>query len=129
MTTNNAQIFLKNFSNFEISKYIDPDSLRSIMVPLNNEKTDFSIANGGELFPIIMNAVPEDTSFKINASALKRDNNTVFLALSSAGTNLGSVIFSNGNLTTNYTQVFVSKQLALSGNIGEFIDMSLKFQK
>ncbi|MGK0468868.1 hypothetical protein [Clostridium sp.] len=129
MTTNNVQIFLKDFGNFEITKYFDPESLSDLSAPQSSTKAEFFITNGDRLAVCKLPSVVEDTTFTLNASFLKEDNQRVYDAFIEQGTNLGRVSFSNGNVSRDYSQLWVSKGIDLKGNKAKFSDVSVKFQK
>ena len=127
MPNNNAQIFLKNFGNFEITKYFDPEALKTLVIPSSSDAADFKITNGGELKTCVIPAVPEDTTLKLNGSSLKRDNARLYNALIVKGSELGQATFSSGNETTIFSSTVVSNELKLMGNPSEFSDVAVKF--
>jgi hypothetical protein len=129
MATNNVQIFLKNFGNFEITKYFDPEALKTLAVNPNGDVADFKITNNNELQTCIIPGVVEDTVLKVNASLIKRDNKRIYDALQIVGSELGEVLWSTGNETTTFSKCVVSVKMNLMGNPSEFADVSVKFHK
>jgi hypothetical protein len=129
MATNNVQIFFKNFGNFEITKYFDPESLKTLAVNPNGDVADFKITNNNELQTCIIPGVVEDTVLKVNASLIKRDNKRIYDALQIVGSELGEVLWSTGNETTTFSKCVVSVKMNLMGNPSEFADVSVKFHK
>ncbi len=129
MATNNVQIFLKNFGNFEITKYFDPEALKTLAVNPNGDVADFKITNNNELQTCIIPGVVEDTVLKVNASLIKRDNKRIYDALQIVGSELGEVLWSTGNETTTFAKCVVSVKMTLMGNPSEFTDVSVKFHK
>ena len=129
MATNNVQIFFKNFGNFEITKYFDPEALKTLAVNPNGDVADFKVTNSNEIQTCIVPGVVEDTTLKVNASLIKRDNTRLYEALQRAGTDLGEVLWSAGNETTTFAKCFLSVKMNLMGNPSEFTDVSVKFHK
>lgn len=129
MSNNNSQIFLRNFGDFEITKYFDPQSLKDMEIPVQSTKAEFEVTNHDVLVTCKTPSVVEDTTFKLNASILKNDNDAVFRALSEAGRDLGAATFSSGNLSREYSQVVVSSPIKNMGNNATFTSVSVKFQR
>lgn len=130
MANNNIQIFLKSFGNFEITKYHEPDSLKTLVIDDVDYQLDHKIVNGGESVTGISPMVPGDTTLKLNSFLLKRDNARLFEALRNPTVDgLGAATGSNGNNTQQYTNIKVVTGFKQIGNPSEFNDVVVKFFK
>jgi hypothetical protein len=130
MPNTNLQLFCKSFGNFEITKYHEPDSLKTLVIDDVNYQITHNIVNSGEPVSGVSPMTPGDTTLKLNSFLLKRDNARLFEALRNPTTDgLGAAACANGNNTQQYTQVKVVTGFKQVGNPSEFQDVVLKFFK
>lgn len=130
MQNSNIRIFLKAFGNFELTKYHDPEALRTLVIDDVNYQITHNIINNGELASGTVPMIPADTTLKLHSYNLKRDNASVYDALRNPSVDgLGQVTVQNGNNTQNYSNVKVITGFKLTGNPSEFNEVVLKFVK
>lgn len=130
MANNNIQIFLKNFGNFEITKYAEPDSLKSLVIDDVDYTIDYKKLNGGEIVGGQVDMIPADTSIKLNSFSLKRDQPRLYEALRNpVRTGLGAATASNVNNTQEYSNILVVTGFKQMGNPAEFNEVVVKFVK
>ena len=127
--SSNAQIFLRNYGNYELSKIMDPEMLRDGIMPFDSTTADFSITNDGRLEACSIPMVPEDTNLKIKPKFLALENRPLFEALKKAGTSLGRISVVNGVLSQEYSDVRVGKPMSNALNTCAWVEISLKFVK
>lgn len=130
MANTNLQIFLKNFGNFELTKYHDPDALKSLVIDDLNYQMNHNILNSGEVVSGSVPMIPADTTLRLHSFNLKRDNARLYEALKNPTSDgLGAAVVSNGNNTVNYSNIKVSLGFKQVGNFSEFNEVSVKFVK
>lgn len=126
----NIQIFLKGFGNFELTKYFDPEALRTLVIDDVNYQMTHNMINNGEVGSGSSPMAPGDTTLKLHSYNLKRDNNTVFDALRNPKVDgLGMVTVNNGNNSQTYSNVKVVTGLKVTSNPAEFNEVTVKFFK
>jgi hypothetical protein len=130
MQNSNIKIFLKALGNFELTKYFDPEALRTLIIDDVNYQITHNIINNGEPASGSVPITPGDTTLKLHSYNIKRDSETVFQALRYPKTEgLGRVTVQNGNNTEEYSNVKVVMGFKTVGNPSEFNEITAKFFK
>lgn len=130
MSNNNAQIFVKNFGKFELSKYAEPDGLKTLVIDDVDYQMEYKKVNGGEVVGSQVDMMPGDTTINLNSFLLKRDNARMYEALRNPTIlGLGPVTVSNGNNTFDYSNLRVVTGFKQVGNPAEFQAVVFKFVK
>lgn len=130
MQNSNIKIFLKALGNFELTKYFDPEALRTLIVDDVNYQITHNIINNGESASGAVPMTPADTTLKLHSYNIKRDSETVFQALRNPKTEgLGRVTVQNGNNTQEYSNCKVVMGFKMVSNPSEFNEITVKFFK
>lgn len=130
MQNSNIKIFLKALGNFELTKYFDPEALRTLIIDDVNYQITHNIINNGESASGAVPMTPGDTTLKLHSYNIKRDNQSVFDALRNPKTEgLGRVTVQNGNNTQEYSNMKVVMGFKMVGNPSEFNEITVKFFK
>lgn len=130
MTTNNAQLFLANFNNYDLFQDADPDALKDFEVNDVLEVNEIMVTNGGTVNEVKINKAGgvDESPIPINLSNLKNKNISLYKALKS-GSQLGSALFSRDNETTNYSKVTLGSSVMTKANPASYSSVPLKFFK
>ena len=130
MANNNPQLFLKNFSNYDLFQDADPDALKTYVIDDVAVMNEFKITNGGTKNKSTVNKAngPDASPLPINMTNIKNKNNALWTALRE-GNVLGAALFSKGSETVNYSSVDLDQPVKMQANPAEYSEASLKFFK
>lgn len=128
MPTNNPQLFLKNFSNYDLFQDADPDALKSYVIDDVAIANEFKITNGGTKNKSVVNKAtgPDASPLPINISNIKTKNAILYNSLRN-GDSLGAALFSKGSETINYSSVDLDQPTKLAANPAEYTEVALKY--
>lgn len=128
MSNNNAQLFLKSHSGYDLFSVADPESLADLTIEDANFQNQFVILNNNKLKKSVLPKIPEDTAISLNLSELLNNNSAVYDIIRTGGS-LGGASFSRDNETQEYTSIEVSMPVGKKANNAKFIDVNVKFVK
>lgn len=129
MTTNNAQLFLANYSGYDLFSKCDPNTTADLKIDGAAEVASFAITQDGTMKAKIIPEVPETISIDIRASDLKNDNLGLYNALLKPGSALGTATLSRGNTTEKHEVSVAEKGMVQAVNPAGFSTVGLKFKK
>jgi hypothetical protein len=130
MASNNAQLFMKNFSNIDLFRFADPDALKELDIDDIADVSEFKITNGNIKNKCIIpkSGGVDTTTIGLNLSNIKNENPSLYNALI-AGDDLGGATFSRDNETTEYSSIDMEMGMKKKGNPASYSDAMLKFYK
>lgn len=130
MTTNNAQLFLSDFNNYDLFQDADPDALKDFEINDVLESNEIMVTNGGTVNEMKINKSGgvDESAIPINLSNLKNKNVSLYNALKK-GSQLGAGVFSRDNETTNYSKITLTQAVMSKANPASYSNVPLKFFK
>ena len=130
MSTNNAQLFLSNYSNYDLFQDADPDALKDFEVNDINEMNEIVVTNGGTINErrVIKSGGVDESAIPVNMTNLKSKNTTLYNDLK-AGNSLGAAVFSRDSETTNYSVIKLTEGVKTKANPASYSSVPLKFFK
>lgn len=130
MTTNNAQLFLSNYDNYDLFQDADPDALKDYEINDILEMNEIVVTNGGTVKErkIVKSGGVDESPIPIRMSDLKSKNTSLYNAMV-RGDNLGAATFSRDNETKNYSLITLTQGVQPKANPASYSNVPLKYFK
>lgn len=126
-----AQIFFRNFGNFDLTQVMDKADLEGLDLPTQNTEATFVMTGDSDVNASVKPKVPDSITFKILGRKIKELNSKFYNALQNPekSRSLGACTWSSGADTEIFSKVLIEKGLDKKGSYEMHTTIVLKFIK
>jgi len=126
-----AQIYFRNFGNFDLTQAMDKTDLEGLDLPVQNTEATFVVTGDADVNASVKPKVPDSITFKVLARKIKELSPKFYNALLNPekSRSLGSCTWSSGADTEIFSKVLIEKGLDKKGSYEMHTTIALKFIK